>query len=193
VYRGWNRTSGLDDDLFLAEVFAEIFRQFDTVLHHAVHSDGGGDTWAAFSQSSTRSAFSWKLLSEVDREFSEYVVKPAFEAGAPLDRVRKIARRLREFYKSGQQSCLLDTVTLADSPSTREHARRSMEFWIDAFTRLGRDAGLSPAIARRRSQEAVTAIEGGLVVSRCPWKPPTIPALPRKSSKAIDRGAFRES
>src|SRR5438128_10858981 len=49
-----------------------------------------------------------------------------------VDRVRKIARRLREFYKSGQQWCLLDTVTLADSPSTREHARRSMEFWIDA-------------------------------------------------------------
>ena len=52
------------------------------------------------------------ILSEVDRELSEYVVKPAFEAGAPLDRARKIARRLREFYKSGQQWCLLDTVTL---------------------------------------------------------------------------------
>jgi TetR/AcrR family transcriptional repressor of lmrAB and yxaGH operons len=102
------------------------------------------------------------ILSDVDREFSEYVVKPAFEAGVPVDRARKIARRLREFYKSGQQWCLLDTVTLADSPSTREHARRSMEFWIDAFARLGRDAGLSPAIARRRSQEAVAAIEGGL-------------------------------
>ena len=106
------------------------------------------------------------MLSDVDREFSENVVKPAIEPGAPLDRARKIARRLREFYKSAQQWCLLDTVTLADSPSTREHARRSMEFWIDAFARLGRDAGLSPAIARRRSQEAVAAIEGGLVVSR---------------------------
>src|SRR6201993_1449669 len=106
------------------------------------------------------------ILSDVDREFSEYVVKPAFEAGAPPDRARKIARRLREFYKSGQQWCLLDTVTLADSPSTREHACRSLEYWIDAFARVGRDAGLSPAIARRRSQEAVAAIEGGLVVSR---------------------------
>jgi len=106
------------------------------------------------------------ILTEVDREFSEYVLKPAFEAGSPLDRARKIARRIRGFYKSGRQWCLLDTVTLADSPSTREHARRSMEFWIDAFARVGRDAGLGPAIARRRSQEAVAAIEGGLVVSR---------------------------
>lgn len=106
------------------------------------------------------------ILSEVDRQFAEYVVKPAFEEGEPQVRARKIARRLREFYRSGKQWCLLDTVTLADSPSTRAHARRSMESWIDAFARLGRDAGLSPAIAHRRSQEAVAAIEGGLIVSR---------------------------
>jgi TetR/AcrR family transcriptional regulator, lmrAB and yxaGH operons repressor len=106
------------------------------------------------------------ILSEVGRQFAEYVVKPAFEEGEPQVRARKIARRLREFYRSGKQWCLLDTVTLADSPSTRAQARRSMESWIDAFARLSRDAGLSPAIAHRRSQEAVAAIEGGLIVSR---------------------------
>src|SRR5262252_8758293 len=57
------------------------------------------------------------ILSDVDREFAEYVVKPAFEAGAPIVRARKMARRLREFYKSGQLWCLLDTLTLADSPA----------------------------------------------------------------------------
>jgi TetR/AcrR family transcriptional regulator, lmrAB and yxaGH operons repressor len=106
------------------------------------------------------------ILSEVDREFSEYVVKPTFESGPPLERARKMARRLREFYHSGQQWCLLDTLTLADSPSTRQHARRSMEYWIDAFARVGRDAGLSSAIAKRRAEAAVAGIEGALVVSR---------------------------
>lgn len=106
------------------------------------------------------------ILNNVVRHFADYVLKPAFEEGSPRERTRKIARRLREFYDSGKQWCLLDTLTLADSPSTRAHARRAMEFWIDAFARLGRDAGLSPAIARKRSQEAVAAIEGGLVVSR---------------------------
>ena len=41
-----------------------------------------------------------------------------------------------------------------------------MESWIDAFARLSRDASLSPAIARKRAQEAVVTIEGGLVASR---------------------------
>jgi AcrR family transcriptional regulator len=106
------------------------------------------------------------ILSTVDRHFADHVLRPASEEGRPRDRARKIARRLRGFYDSGRQWCLLDTLTLADSPSTRAHARRSMEFWIDAFARLSRDAGLSPAIARKRAQEAVVAIEGGLVASR---------------------------
>ena len=106
------------------------------------------------------------IQRHVDRHFAEYVLKPAFEDGRPQDRARKIARRLREFYDSGKRSCLLDTLTLGDGTVTRAHARRSMEAWIDALARLGRDGGLSAAIARKRAQEAVAAIEGGLVVSR---------------------------
>ena len=106
------------------------------------------------------------MLSKVDQHFADHVLKPASEEGRPQDRVRKIARRLREFYDSGKRWCLLDTLTLADSSSTLAHARRSMEFWIDVFARLSRDAGLSPATARKRAEEAVAAIEGGLVASR---------------------------
>src|SRR5438046_10360015 len=103
------------------------------------------------------------VLSTVDRHFAEYVLKPASEEGRPRDRARKIARRLRGFYDSGRQWCLLDTLTLADSPSTRAHARRSMEFWIDAFAPLSRDAGRSPGVARKGAQEAVVALEGARV------------------------------
>jgi TetR/AcrR family transcriptional repressor of lmrAB and yxaGH operons len=106
------------------------------------------------------------ILAHVDRHFANYILKPAFEKGNARERTRSIARRLREFYDSGKQWCLLETLTLSDTPSIRAHARRSMEFWIDAFVRLGRDAGLASAIARKRAQEAVAAIEGGLVASR---------------------------
>jgi TetR/AcrR family transcriptional regulator, lmrAB and yxaGH operons repressor len=106
------------------------------------------------------------ILGDVDRHFADYVLKPAFEEGRTQDRARKIARRLREFYDSGKRWCLLDTLTLGEGAATRAHARRSMEAWIEAFARLGRDGGLSPSVARKRAQEAVAAIEGGLVVSR---------------------------
>ena len=41
-----------------------------------------------------------------------------------------------------------------------------MEFWVVRFARVGRDAGLSAGVARKRAEEAVAAIEGGLVVAR---------------------------
>ncbi len=106
------------------------------------------------------------LLREVDRHFGEYVLAPAFEKGDARARARKIARRIKEFYESGKQGCLLDTLTLAESPATLHHARKSMQFWIGAFARLGREAGLAPRVARNGAEEAVAAIEGGLVVAR---------------------------
>ena len=106
------------------------------------------------------------IQSEVDRHFGEYVLAPAAEEGDPRQRARRMARRLREFYNSGRAWCLLDTLTLADNRATLVRAKKSMEFWVDRFARLGRDAGLSAGVARKRAEEAVAAIEGGLVVAR---------------------------
>lgn len=106
------------------------------------------------------------VLAWVDREFLEYVLRPAREAGPPAKRARQIARRLKEFYRSGSRWCLLDTLTLSSSARTLRHTRRSMEFWIGTFARLCRESGMSTTVAQRRAEDAVAAIEGGLVVSR---------------------------
>ena len=106
------------------------------------------------------------IQSEVDRQFAEYVLAPAVEPGDPMERARQMARRLREFYDSGRAWCLLDTLTLADSRTMLVHAKKSMEFWVERFARVGREAGLSAGVARKRAEEAVAAIEGGLVVAR---------------------------
>jgi AcrR family transcriptional regulator len=106
------------------------------------------------------------ILSQVDRKFVEHVLRPAQEKGPPKQRARQMARRLGEFYGSGKRWCLLDTLTLASNARTMEHAKRSMEFWIQSFARVGRKAGLPAAVARRRAEDAVAAIEGGLIVSR---------------------------
>jgi TetR/AcrR family transcriptional regulator, lmrAB and yxaGH operons repressor len=106
------------------------------------------------------------LLTVVDRHFASYVLAPAFQQGWPRNRTRLIAHRLREFYDSGKQWCLLDTLTTADRPSTLAHARKSMGFWVDCFVRLGRESGFPAKLARKRAEEAVAAIEGSLILSR---------------------------
>lgn len=106
------------------------------------------------------------VLSSVDDQFVRYVLQPAHQEGNPKERARQIARRLREFYNSGKSWCLLDTLTLNESPKVREHARKSMAYWVESFAHLGRDAGLAPGLARKRAEDAIAGIEGGLVVSR---------------------------
>jgi AcrR family transcriptional regulator len=106
------------------------------------------------------------ILAQVDRHFLEYVLQPAYQQGSPAQRARQIARRLRDFYGSGKRWCLLDTLTLDSNTATLAHARRSMEFWIKSFAHVAREAGLAAALARHRAEDAVAAIEGGLVVSR---------------------------
>jgi AcrR family transcriptional regulator len=106
------------------------------------------------------------ILSEVDREFSEYVLRPAWQEGSPRERARQMARRLQEFYRSGSCWCLLDTITLSSSLRTVRHAGRSMEFWVESFARLARDAGVPSRLARARAEDAVAGIEGALIVSR---------------------------
>jgi TetR/AcrR family transcriptional repressor of lmrAB and yxaGH operons len=106
------------------------------------------------------------IQSEVDRHFAEYVLAPAVEKGDARERARRMARRLREFYDSGRAWCLLDTLTLADNRATLAHAKKSMEFWVESFATVGRDAGLPARAARKRAEEGVAAIEGGLIVAR---------------------------
>lgn len=106
------------------------------------------------------------ILSQVDRKFSEYVLRPAWEGGPPRRRARQMALRLGGFYGAGSRWCLLETLTLSSNQRTMRHARRSMRFWIAAFARVARDAGLAAVVALRRAEDAVAAIEGALIVSR---------------------------
>lgn len=106
-------------------------------------------------------------LSRVDQVFESNVLAPLTEKGDPAARVRKMARRLGEFFSSGSRSCVLDTLSLgeATSPLLR-HVQRSFVAWVAAMTAVARDAGARPQAARRRAEDALVSIQGGLVFSR---------------------------
>src|SRR5260370_41284214 len=106
------------------------------------------------------------ILSRVDKEFVDYVLAPAFAEANVQERAEQVAERLEEFYAGGKRWCLLDTLTLAESKQTMSHARRSMEFWVQAFVRIARHAGGPRAEAKKRAQDSVAAIEGALIPAR---------------------------
>jgi TetR/AcrR family transcriptional regulator, lmrAB and yxaGH operons repressor len=107
------------------------------------------------------------VLRSVDQQFSHHILKPVDEAGPVTTRLAKVAKRLREFYSDGKRACLLDTLTLGGSPAAiQKHARLTLEFWVTQFEKLARESGLDPATARLAAEDAVAALEGGLVLAR---------------------------
>lgn len=78
------------------------------------------------------------ILRRVDKQFADYVLAPALAEGNARERAEQVAERIEEFYAGGKQWCL----------------------------RIARDAGVPRAEAKKRAEDAVAAIEGGLVASR---------------------------
>src|SRR5260370_25374033 len=99
------------------------------------------------------------IRSRVEKEFVDYVLAQAFAEGNVQERAEQGAERLEEFYAGGKRWCLLDTLTLAESKQTMSHARRSMEFWVQAFVRIARDAEVPRSAAKKRHRDSGSGIE----------------------------------
>jgi TetR/AcrR family transcriptional repressor of lmrAB and yxaGH operons len=107
------------------------------------------------------------VLRSVDQQFSHHILKPIDQAGPVATRLAEVAHRLREFYSDGKRACLLDTLTLDGSPpAIQRHAKLTLAFWVTKFEKLASESGLDPATARLAAEDAVAALEGGLVLAR---------------------------
>lgn len=89
---------------------------------------------------------------------------PAYEEGDPADRAVRVAAGIDEYYRQGEQSCLIVALSVSEDES-RGGAARCLDGWSTAFERLAIDAGRDPAEAGLVAIDAVAAIEGALVVS----------------------------
>ena len=107
------------------------------------------------------------VLAQADHWFASHILAPLSDQGEPADRVRRMAQRLGEFYGGGSASCLLDSLSLGEAANPlQDHVQRSFAAWLDALTGISREAGAKPALARRRSEEALMQIQGALVLAR---------------------------
>jgi AcrR family transcriptional regulator len=107
------------------------------------------------------------VVSHVNRWLQDHVITPLESPGKPAQKVRSVARQLRELYGEGSKSCVLDTLSLpGGSPRLREAVRGTLRAWLRAFTGIAREAGASGVEARRRAEQAIIEIEGSLVLAR---------------------------
>jgi TetR/AcrR family transcriptional repressor of lmrAB and yxaGH operons len=107
------------------------------------------------------------VLQRADDWFGSHILAPLAEPGEPSSRVKEMAKRLSDFYRKGNHSCLLDSLSIGDEDvAIRQHIEKSFNAWLGALIAISRAAGLSAAVAKERAEEALIRIQGALVMAR---------------------------
>ena len=107
------------------------------------------------------------VLGRAGKWLGTRVLAPLSDAGKPEEKIRKMAKGLDLFYRGGQHSCLLDSLSFGfEENDIKRHVREGTEGWVEALTKVAREAGLSGKKARQKAQDAISRIQGSLVMAR---------------------------
>lgn len=107
------------------------------------------------------------VAKDVVTWFEKNVFEPLGGSGSTRKRVAFVVERLREFYLNGTKSCITDVLSIPGGAEELKTALKgAMQSWLNAFTDVAKESGLSPATARARAEEAIVRFEGSLVVAR---------------------------
>ena len=95
------------------------------------------------------------------------VLAPLSGRGKAADRIRNMANELHSFYAGGKNCCLLDSLSFgSDDNPIRRHVHQGMSAWVEELAKVVRETGISPKKARQQAQDAISQIQGTLVVAR---------------------------
>lgn len=108
-----------------------------------------------------------EVLAEIGGWFETHIYAPLRRADDPALAITEMLAGVDGYFRSGQRVCLVGVIALGASrdafaaPVNDYFAR-----WHDAFAALLRRMGATPAIAQRRSEDALVTIQGALVLAR---------------------------
>jgi AcrR family transcriptional regulator len=107
------------------------------------------------------------LLRHVGERFAKEILAPLRGSGALTERIQKSAAGLKRFYEGGRRACLLDTLSLCGGDAEiHQEVKKMYKAWRKGFAAAAEEAGLSSAAARKRAEEAISAIHGTLILAR---------------------------
>jgi AcrR family transcriptional regulator len=89
------------------------------------------------------------------------------EPGPPRQRLERFAEALGEFYQQGTQACVTDLFCIGEAGRLfRRPLGQRLKALAAAVAGVAQEAGVPPAEAALRAEDAIVALQGSLVVSR---------------------------
>lgn len=106
-------------------------------------------------------------LADVEQRLVEEILAPLRQRHEPpATRVRTMCTRLDAYYRGGEVGCLLGAFAWnAPAHGLGDRVGALFASWVGALEGVALDAGVPAAQAHARAMAAVSAIQGGLVLS----------------------------
>ncbi|WP_213805561.1 TetR/AcrR family transcriptional regulator [Granulicella sp. dw_53] len=159
----------ISDEVFMATAL-DLFRSYGfegVSLKRLADATGLEKASLYYRYPGGKDEIAMAVATDVVAWFQANVFEPLTGTGTTRKRISFVAERLREFYAGGSKACLTEILSIPGAPEELLLALRgAMQAWINAFTQIAKESGLSPAAARSKAEEAIVRIEGSLVVAR---------------------------
>ena len=87
--------------------------------------------------------------------------------GSPQEKIQRMLERVSEFYKEGQQECLLTVLALSGSDEMfTSQVQDILKHWLQALVTVFEEAGSSSEVASEQAEDLLLQIQGAIVLSR---------------------------
>jgi TetR/AcrR family transcriptional repressor of lmrAB and yxaGH operons len=159
----------VSDEVFLASAL-DLFRTYGfegVSLKRLADATGLEKASLYYRYPGGKDAIAMAIAGDVVTWFQANVFDPLVEGGPARKRVLFVAEKLREFYSGGSKACLMDVLSIRGGSEELQLALKgAMQAWVSAFAQVAKDSGHGSAAARSKAEEAISRIEGSLILAR---------------------------
>ncbi|SJZ66964.1 DNA-binding transcriptional regulator, AcrR family [Chitinophaga eiseniae] len=86
---------------------------------------------------------------------------------APATKLQRAIQHIRQVYHNGEKTCILNALSLDSGLVVLgDEISKAMHLWLDAFTVLGVEMGLSTAQAKAKARQSLIQVQGSLVLAK---------------------------
>lgn len=107
------------------------------------------------------------VLDTLDQWLQETALAALEGEGDALTRLEQMGDRIRDAYSHGQKPCMLASLMLGSAKDDfQPQVKTILERWMGAIAAALTQSGMAASLAQVRSEEALVAIQGALIMAR---------------------------
>jgi AcrR family transcriptional regulator len=107
------------------------------------------------------------VLNFANKLFQDQVLSTLRQKGKPHERLLKMIKGLRDFYRCGENACLLGVFAIGEAGALfATNISTAFERWMDEITEVLVETGFDPEHARRKAENTVVQIQGAILLAR---------------------------